>query len=87
MFYVSWGRKLKGLGNVRIGHSLRGKSAWYFLIVFGFLQLLWYFMLGSLWLMYGVGYVFFYLPIKGIIKLCKKKQIADAAKKYERPNT
>ena len=86
MMYVSFGHKLKSLGGVRIGYNYRGKKAWYFLLVFGFLQLLWYFMLGSLWLMYGMGYVLFYLPAKGISNLRKKKKIADAVAKYERPN-
>jgi hypothetical protein len=40
--------------------------------------------------MYGMGYVLFYLPIKGIVKLVKnikkQKQIDEIRKKYERPN-
>ena len=71
MMYVSWGRKLKSLGGARVGYHFRGKRAWYFLIAYGFIQLIWYMILGSLWLGYGMGYVFFYLPIKGAIKLFK----------------
>lgn len=89
--YISFGRKLKGLGNVRVGHRLKGSSAWYFLFIYYSLQLCWYMLLGTLWLVYGFGYLFFYLPIKGVIKLVQninqKRKIEEAAKRYERPNT
>ena len=74
MMDVSFGRKLKSLGGVRVGYHLRGKRAWYFIIAYGFIQLIWYMILGSLWLGYGIGYLFFYLPIKGIIKLVKSQK-------------
>lgn len=88
--YISIGRKLKGLGNVRVCHRLKGSNAFVFLCIYWLLNFYWFLLLGMLWLMYGVGYVLFYLPIKGIIKLVKKvkkqKQISNAAKKYENTN-
>lgn len=88
--YITIGRKLKGLGNVRICHRLKGSSAFVYLCIYWILNFYWFLLLGTLWLMYGMGYVLFYLPIKGIVKLVKgikkQKQIDEAAKKYERPN-
>ena len=74
--YISFGRKLMGLGRVRFGVGVRtkGSTAWLMLIVYGLLYMCWYMMLGTLWLMYGIGYLFFYLPIKGITKLVKSSK-------------
>lgn len=69
--YLSIGRKLKGLGGIRFGKRVSGSTAWAMLIVYGMLNLCWYCILGSLWMCYGIGYVCFYLPIKGISKLVK----------------
>lgn len=88
--YISIGRRLRGLGNVRIGHRLKGSGAFVFICIYWLLNFYWFLLLGTLWLMYGMGYVLFYLPIKGIVKLVKEikkqKQISDAAKKYENTN-
>lgn len=77
--FISIGHKLRGLGRVRIGTGFRmkGSAAWIVLILYGLLNMCWYVMLGTLWLMYGVCYLFFYLPIKGVIKLCKQKSPQD----------
>lgn len=87
--YISIGRKLKGLGNVRVCHRLKGSNAFVFLCIYWLLNFYWFLLLGTLWLMYGIGYVLFYLPINGIIKLVKEikkqKKISDASKKYTRP--
>lgn len=88
--FVSIGHKLRGLGNVRVGFRMKGSTGCFFLCLYwcinALIYLMWYSLLATFWLMYGVCYLFFYLPIKGIIKLCKKKQvgkkIADAARKY-----
>lgn len=90
--FISFGQKLRGLGNVRVGFRLNSSKGCFYACLFGcmnaFIYLFWYLMLGVFWLMYGMCYLFFYLPIKGIVKLCKKEQqkkkIADAAKKYDR---
>ena len=81
--YLSFGRTLRGLGKIRIGAGFRmkGPTAWIMLIVYGLLYMCWYMILGTLWLMYGMGYLFFYLPIKGIVKLCKKRQEQSANSK------
>ena len=72
--YVSIGRSLRNLGKVRIctGFRLRGWSAAIMLFLYAMIYLCWYMLLGTLWLMYGIGYLFVYLPIKGIIKLSKQ---------------
>lgn len=90
--YLSIGRRLRGLGKIRIGAGFRmkGWTAAIMIFVYAMVYLCWYMMLGTLWLLYGIGYLFIYLPIKGIVKLCKtyskKKQRADAAAKYTRDN-
>lgn len=88
--FISIGRRLRGLGGVRVGIRMSGsKGCFYvglFLCINAFIYLFWYTMLATFWLMYGMCYLFFYLPIKGIIKLCKKKkmekEIEDAGRKY-----
>ena len=40
-------------------------------------KLIWYMMLGCFWLMYGVIWLFFVFPIKGAIKLYKRKKFAS----------
>ena len=86
--FISFSQKLKGLGNVRVGYRLRGKSAFIYLCIYWLLNLCWYMLLGTLWLMYGVCYVCLYLPFKGISLLCKKlelkKKIGEAYQKIIR---
>lgn len=75
--FVSFGHRLRGLGGMRVGFRVRGTNGCFYACLFAclnaFIYLLWYSLLGTLWLMYGLCYLCFYLPIKGIIKLCKKK--------------
>jgi hypothetical protein len=86
--FLSIGQRLRGLSHVRFGFRMNGSTAWIMFIVLVIFYMFWYLMLGSLWLVYGVCYLFFYLPIKGIIKLCKnsnqKRKITKAAQKYDR---
>ena len=84
--FISFGHKLRGLGRVRFGFRMKGSTAWIMAILYGQLYMCWYLMLGTLWLIYGICYLFLYLPIKGIVKLCKnytkKKKVAEAVRKY-----
>lgn len=92
--YISFGRKLRGLGNVRIGFRMKGSQGCLFLGAYwcinAFIYLFWYTLLGTFWLMYGLGYLCYYLPVKAIIKYYKKKkqeaEIAEAARKYDTPS-
>lgn len=74
--FLSFGRSLRTLGSVRVGAGFRmkGPAAWIMLILYGLLYMCWYMILGTLWLMYGMCYLFFYLPIKGIMKLVKENK-------------
>ena len=89
--FISFGQKLRGLGKVRVGFRLNSSKGCFYACLFGcmnaFIYLFWYLMLGVFWLMYGMCYLLFYLPIKGIVKLCKKEQqkkkIAEASHKYD----
>ena len=76
--FISFGHKLRGLGNVRVGFRMKGSTGCLLLGVYGcinaFIYLFWYTMLGTFWLMYGVGYLCFYLPIRCAVKLCKKRK-------------
>ena len=90
--FLSFRHSLLKLGKVRIGAGfrLKGSAAWIMLLFYGLFYMCWYMILGTLWLMYGMCYLFFYLPIKGIIKYSKKKsqekKIADAMSKYTAPS-
>lgn len=70
--YLSFGRKLRGLGCVRFGRRVSGSTVGVMLFVYGMFYAFWYCLLAALWLAYGIGYLFFYLPVKGIIKLCNR---------------
>lgn len=74
--YVSFGRRLRALGRVRIGAGLRfnGLMGWSLILVVALLRLYWYLMLGMLWMMYGIIYLCFVLPIRGIVRLCKRRK-------------
>lgn len=92
--FVSFGRRLRGLGGMHVGFRLKGSEGCFYACLFAFMNffiyLLWYCLIGVFWMMYGMCYLFFYLPIKGIIKLCKKekqkRKIAEASQKYTRDN-
>ena len=89
--YLSFGRRLRRLGALRFGVGFRMKvwTAAIMIFLYAMLYMMWYLMLGTLWMLYGIGYLCIYLPVKGITKLSKdihrKKQIEDAKRKYERP--
>lgn len=90
--FLSFRHSLLKLGKVRIGAGFRmkGSAAWIMLLIYGLVYMCWYMMLGTLWLLYGMCYLFFYLPIKCIVKYAKKKnqeaKIAEAATKYTAPS-
>lgn len=73
--YIGFSKTLMRLGGIRIGIGMRKKGAegLFFLFLFGMVQLCWWMIVGMLWLLYGVGYMFIYLPIKGVKKLLKKE--------------
>lgn len=72
--YISFGRSLRTLGRVRIcaGYRCRGLMGWSLLLVVAMLRMSWYLMLGVLWMIYGIFYLFMILPIRGIARLCKR---------------
>lgn len=76
--YIGFGHRLRGLGGMRVGFRVSSSSGIAFLCIYGCLNaciyLCWYSMLAMLWMMYGMGYLFFYLPTKGIMGLIKKKR-------------
>lgn len=74
--YVSFGHRLRSLGRVRIGAGFRfrGFTGWCLLLVVALLRLYWYILLGVLWMMYGIIYLCFVLPIRGIVRLCKRRK-------------
>lgn len=81
--FVSFGRTLFKLGSIRVGFRMRGTSGCFlaclYLCINAMIYICWYSMLGALWLMYGMCYLFFYLPIKALIKWSKKKKTEDTS--------
>lgn len=57
-----------------IGYSMHGAAGIVMLCIYGLMNLMWYMILGCCWLIYGMIWLCFVLPIKGIIKLCKSKK-------------
>ena len=56
-----------------IGYSTRGTAGLIMVCIYAVLNLMWYMILGCLWMMYGMIWLFFILPIKGLSKLIKNK--------------
>lgn len=74
--YLGFGRRLRTLGGVRLfaGVRLKGATAAFLFFFIAIIRLYWYIMLGMLWMIYGFGYLCFYLPVRGIVSLCKKRK-------------
>ena len=81
--FVSFGHKLRGLSSMRVGIRMKGSTGCFFVCFYAcinaLIYLCWYALLACFWLMYGVCYLFFYLPIKGIVKLIKKERIKNTS--------
>lgn len=73
--FLSFGHRLRGLGNVHVGFRMKGSTGCLLVGIYGFMNffiyLLWYTLLACFWLVYGVCYLY-YLLFKGIVLLCKK---------------
>ena len=74
--YIGFSKTLIRLGGIRfgVGKRLKGSAAGVMVLFYGMMQLFWWALVGTLWLLYGFGYVFIYLPVKAIKKLLKKEQ-------------
>ena len=74
--YIGFSKTLMRWGGIRIGMGTRAKgpTGLLLLFLFGMVQLCWWTIVGMLWLLYGVGYVCIYLPIKAIRKQSKKEE-------------
>ncbi|MBQ2273320.1 MAG: hypothetical protein II337_07670 [Clostridia bacterium] len=57
-----------------IGYSMHGATGFFVLCIYAMLNLMWYSILACLWMTYGVIWLFFVLPIKIIVKICKRKK-------------
>lgn len=75
-FRVGFHKTLFKLGKWRfgIGYSTRGLTGIIMLCVFGMVNLMWYMILGMLWLTYGVIWLVFILPFKLINRKANKNQ-------------
>lgn len=76
---VGFHKSLFKLGRFRFGIRYRAKgiSGLIMLLVYGFMNFCWYAILGSLWLMYGIIWLFFILPIKLVRMLINQKKKED----------
>lgn len=76
--YISFGRRLGSLWGFRIGAGvrMRGTTGAFLWFLFAMAQLFWYVLLGTCCMMYGLSYLLFYLPIRGIVRACKNHQSA-----------
>ena len=75
-FRVGFRKTLFKIGKWRfgIGYSTHGTTGLIMLCVFSLFNLMWYMLLGALWLGYWLYYAMFVLPIKAISKLIKNKK-------------
>lgn len=74
--YIGFSKTLMRWGGIRIGVGTRAKGPMglLMLLIFGMVQLCWWMIVGMLWLLYGLGYVLIYLPIKAVQKRSKKEE-------------
>lgn len=68
--YIGFSKTLVRWGGIRIGvgKRMRGAAGVAMLLIYAMLQFCWWLCVGTLWLLYGVGYVCIYLPVKLIAK-------------------
>lgn len=73
---VGFHTTLLKIGKFRFGarYTVKGLPGIFMVCTFAIFNLMWYMIVGSLWLMYGFIWLFFVLPIKGIRSLVKKKK-------------
>ena len=73
--HVGFHKTLLKLGKWRfgIGYRMNGTTGLIMVCVYGIMNLLWYMLLACFWILYGIVWLFFVLPIKGFIKLYKKR--------------
>lgn len=76
MFGVGFHKTLLRLGKWRfgIGYRTRGATGLIMLCFLGLFNLMWYMILGCLWVIYGCIWLIFVLPIKAIKKLQNKEK-------------
>ena len=73
-FGVGFHRTLLKMGKWRfgIGFRMKGATGIIMLCIYGMMNLMWYMILGCCWLIYGMCYLMFFLPIRAIYRACKK---------------
>ena len=75
-FRVGFHKTLLKIGKWRfgLGYSTRGTTGFIMLCIYGIMNLMWYMVLGCLWITYGFIWLLFILPAKLIIKIGKNKK-------------
>lgn len=78
--FIGFSTRLKRMGGFRlgIGKRVHGWTAIFILMFVGIFYLMWWSLLGCMWLIYGVCWLFFYLPIKLIVNAVKKRKAKQA---------
>ncbi len=78
-FRVGFYRTLLRMGAFRfgVGYSTRGVTGILMLCMFGIFNLMWYMVLGCLWIIYGVIWLVFVLPVKAIKKIRATKETEE----------
>ncbi len=76
-FRVGFYRTLLRMGAFRfgVGYSTRGATGLIMLCMFGLMNLMWYMVLGCLWITYGIIWLVFVLPVKVIKKIRATKKM------------
>jgi hypothetical protein len=74
--YTNIGHRLRALGRVKVADGLcpRGLMGWNLILVAALLYLCWYLLLGVLWVVYGIIYLCFVLPFRGLVRLFKRRK-------------
>ena len=78
--FIGFSTRLKKMGGFRlgIGKRVHGWTAILILVFVGMFYLMYWSFLGCLWLMYGICWLCFYLPVKLIVTAVKKRKAKRA---------
>ena len=85
-FHFGFHKTLLRLGGMRfgVGAGMKSGTGCVIMAFLGVFYLMWYILIGTLWMMYGVFWLMygmirliFVLPIKGIIKLVKNRNQSE----------
>ncbi len=80
--FISFGSKLKKMSGMRFGFRLNGWTAFVMVFFYAIFYIIWYSLLGSLWIAYGTAWliwkIYYFILIKPIKWIIRKIKVMKA---------